>query len=90
MDIKLETLRYHLVIFWRDFFTIDFYCKSGPFVMQNRYTSFPCLMSAVFSSSEQKAHSDQAIGIVECLSCVVPHVANNFFKGHLPKLKPTF
>ena len=24
MDIKLETLRYHLVIFWRDFFTIDF------------------------------------------------------------------
>ena len=40
MDIKLETLRYHLVIFWRDFFTIDFYCKSGPFVIQNRYTSF--------------------------------------------------
>ena len=31
---------YHLVIFWRDFFPIDFYCKSGQFVMQNRYTSF--------------------------------------------------
>ena len=41
-------------------------------------------MSAVFSSSELKAHSAQAIGIVGCLSCVVPHVANNFFKGHLP------
>ena len=40
MDIKLETLRYHLVIFWKDFFTIDFHCKSGPFVIQNRYTSF--------------------------------------------------
>ena len=40
MDIKLETLRDHLVICWRDFFTIDFYCKSGPFVIQNRYTSF--------------------------------------------------
>ena len=24
MDIKLETLRYYLVIFWKDFFTIDF------------------------------------------------------------------
>ena len=23
MDIKLETLRYHLVIFWGDIFTID-------------------------------------------------------------------
>ena len=52
--------------------------------------NFHVLMSAVFSSSELKAHSAQAIGIVGCLSCVVPHVANNFFKGHLPKLKSTF
>ena len=29
VDIKLETLRYHLVIFWRDFFTIDFTVKVG-------------------------------------------------------------
>ena len=42
------------------------------------------------SSSELKAHSDQAIGIVGCLSCVDPHAANNFFKGHLPKLLSTF
>ena len=40
VDIKLEIPGYHLVIFYRDFFTIDFYCKSGPFVMQNHYTSF--------------------------------------------------
>ena len=47
-------------------------------------------MSAAFSSPELKAYSDQAIGIVGCLSYVVPHVANNNFKGHLPKLLSTF
>ena len=29
-----------MVIFYGDFFTIAFYCKSGPFVIQNHYTSF--------------------------------------------------
>ena len=40
MDIQLETLRYHLVIFWEDFFTIDFLTVN---VIQNRYTSFASL-----------------------------------------------
>ena len=40
-----------------------------------------------FSSSELMAHSAQAIGIVGCLSCVIPHVANNLFNGHLPILR---
>ena len=31
-----------VIYFWGggDFFTIDFYCESGPFVIQNRYMSF--------------------------------------------------
>ena len=40
MVIKLETPWYHLVTIWGDLFTIDFYCESGPFVIQNCYTSF--------------------------------------------------
>ena len=50
--------------------------------------------SSTFQSQKQQfiimVYSAQAIGIVGCLSCVVPHVANNFFKGHLPKLLSTF
>ena len=49
VDIKLETLRYHTVILFCFFFLGGgrislqsiFYCKSGPFVIQNCYTSFP-------------------------------------------------
>ena len=29
-----------IIIFWRNFFAIDFYCKSGRFLIQNRHTSF--------------------------------------------------
>ena len=39
-SIKKETLRYHLVIFGGISLQSIFYCKSGPFVIQNRYTSF--------------------------------------------------
>ena len=50
VDIKLETLRYHTVILFfflggggggRISLQSIFYCKSGPFVIQNCYTSFP-------------------------------------------------
>ena len=85
MDIKLETLRYHLVIFGGggDFFTIDqsiFYCKSGSFVIQNRNTSFHAYLSCAWKKNITSVPDSYVLIMWLIFALIEPQIVNIIFQ----------